>query len=159
MKLLAPLDVTLLLYDPYCTPEVAAQYLVEKFQARQPSLIELKRGLIPDSKPANSAKIPVHHHHRVHHPATHKPVETATPAPIIVNPAPIEIIINPAPISSTNASASSLATSRSAPAIAGSRSAYMASTAGNIRSRIRRFVPPGPSMIDQRPDAHSESRP
>jgi phosphoglycerate dehydrogenase-like enzyme len=26
MKLLAPLDVTLLLYDPYCTPEVAAQH-------------------------------------------------------------------------------------------------------------------------------------
>ena len=41
------------------TPEVAAQFLVEKFQARQPSLIELKRGLIPDSKPAKvaSAKI------------------------------------------------------------------------------------------------------
>jgi S-adenosylmethionine/arginine decarboxylase-like enzyme len=37
------------------TPEVAAQYLVEKFQARQPSLIELKRGLIPDSKPAKVA--------------------------------------------------------------------------------------------------------
>jgi phosphoglycerate dehydrogenase-like enzyme len=26
MKLLAPLDVTLLLYDPYCTPAIAAQY-------------------------------------------------------------------------------------------------------------------------------------
>ncbi|MEO7912881.1 MAG: NAD(P)-dependent oxidoreductase, partial [Roseiflexaceae bacterium] len=26
MKLLAPLDATLLLYDPYCTPEVAAQH-------------------------------------------------------------------------------------------------------------------------------------
>src|SRR5215213_8817189 len=26
MRLLAPLDVTLLLYDPYCTPEVAAQH-------------------------------------------------------------------------------------------------------------------------------------
>src|SRR4029079_10227661 len=26
MKLLAPLDVTLLLYDPYCTPEIAAQH-------------------------------------------------------------------------------------------------------------------------------------
>ena len=37
------------------TPEDAAQYLVEKFQARQPSLIELKRGLIPDSKPAKVA--------------------------------------------------------------------------------------------------------
>src|SRR5213596_710739 len=37
------------------TPEVAAQYLVLKFQARQPSLIELKRGLIPDSKPAKVA--------------------------------------------------------------------------------------------------------
>lgn len=32
--------------------ELAAQYLVEKFQSRQPSLMELKRGLIPDSKPA-----------------------------------------------------------------------------------------------------------
>ena len=37
------------------SPEVAAQYLVEKFQSRQPSLIELKRGLIPDSKPAKVA--------------------------------------------------------------------------------------------------------
>jgi len=37
------------------SPEVAAQYLVEKFQARQPSLIELKRGLIPDSKSAKVA--------------------------------------------------------------------------------------------------------
>jgi len=32
--------------------ELAAQHLVEKFQSRQPSLMELKRGLIPDSKPA-----------------------------------------------------------------------------------------------------------
>jgi len=32
--------------------ELAAQYLVEKFQSRQPSLMELKRGLIPDSQPA-----------------------------------------------------------------------------------------------------------
>lgn len=31
--------------------EVAAQYLVEKFQSRRPALMELKRGLIPDSKP------------------------------------------------------------------------------------------------------------
>ena len=38
--------------------ELAAQYLVEKFQSRQPSLMELKRGLIPDSKPAKvSAKV------------------------------------------------------------------------------------------------------
>jgi len=41
------------------TPEVAAQYLVQKFQARQPSLIELKRGLIPDSKPAKVASAKV----------------------------------------------------------------------------------------------------
>lgn len=34
------------------SPDVAAQYLVEKFQSRQPSLMELKRGLIPDSKPS-----------------------------------------------------------------------------------------------------------
>ena len=40
-------------------PEVAAQYLVQKFQARQPSLIELKRGLIPDSKPAKVASAKV----------------------------------------------------------------------------------------------------
>ena len=38
--------------------ELAAQYLVDKFQSRQPSLMELKRGLIPDSKPAKvSAKV------------------------------------------------------------------------------------------------------
>jgi S-adenosylmethionine decarboxylase proenzyme len=37
-------------------PEVAAQYLVDKFQARHPSLFEMKRGLIPDSKPAKVAK-------------------------------------------------------------------------------------------------------
>ena len=38
--------------------EVAAQYLVEKFQSRQPSLIELKRGLISDSNPAKvSSKV------------------------------------------------------------------------------------------------------
>jgi S-adenosylmethionine decarboxylase len=34
------------------SPEVAAQYFVEKFQARQPALMEIKRGMIPDSKPA-----------------------------------------------------------------------------------------------------------
>lgn len=36
-------------------PEVAAQFLVEKFQARNPSLFEMKRGLIPDAKPAKVA--------------------------------------------------------------------------------------------------------
>lgn len=38
-------------------PEVAAQYFVDKFQARHPSLFEMKRGLIPDSKPAKVAKV------------------------------------------------------------------------------------------------------
>jgi S-adenosylmethionine decarboxylase len=39
-------------------PEIAVQYLVEKFQSRQPALMELKRGLIPDSKPPKvSAKV------------------------------------------------------------------------------------------------------
>ncbi len=37
------------------SPEVAAQYLVQKFQSRQPSLMELKRGLIPDYKPSKVA--------------------------------------------------------------------------------------------------------
>lgn len=37
------------------SPEIAAQYLVQKFQSRQPSLMELKRGLIPDSKPSKVA--------------------------------------------------------------------------------------------------------
>ena len=37
------------------SPDVAAQYLVQKFQSRQPSLMELKRGLIPDSKPSKVA--------------------------------------------------------------------------------------------------------
>ena len=32
--------------------EVAAQYLVEKFQSRRPALTELKRGLISDAKPS-----------------------------------------------------------------------------------------------------------
>ena len=41
------------------SPEIAAQFLVEKFQARQPSLMELKRGLIPDSKPARVASAKV----------------------------------------------------------------------------------------------------
>ena len=36
-------------------PEVAAEFLVEKFQARNPSLFEMKRGLIPDAKPAKVA--------------------------------------------------------------------------------------------------------
>ena len=38
-------------------PEVAAQYFVDKFQARYPSLFEMKRGLIPDAKPAKVAKV------------------------------------------------------------------------------------------------------
>lgn len=38
--------------------DVAAQYLVEKFQSRQPTLMELKRGLISDSSPAKvSSKV------------------------------------------------------------------------------------------------------
>ena len=40
-------------------PEVAAQFLVDKFQARNPSLFEMKRGLIPDSKPAKVASAKV----------------------------------------------------------------------------------------------------
>ena len=40
-------------------PEVAAQFLVEKFQARNPSLFEMKRGLIPDAKPAKVATVKV----------------------------------------------------------------------------------------------------
>ncbi len=39
------------------SPEVAAKYLVDKFQARNPSLFEMKRGLIPDSKPTKIAKV------------------------------------------------------------------------------------------------------
>jgi len=35
--------------------KLAVQYLVEKFQSRQPTLMELKRGLIPDSKPSKVA--------------------------------------------------------------------------------------------------------
>jgi len=34
------------------SPEAAAQYFVDKFQARHPALFELKRGIIPDPKPA-----------------------------------------------------------------------------------------------------------
>jgi len=34
------------------SPEIAAQYLVEKFQARHPSLVELRRGVLPNPKPA-----------------------------------------------------------------------------------------------------------
>jgi S-adenosylmethionine decarboxylase len=37
-------------------PEIAAQYLVEQFQSRQPSLIELKRGMMPRSKATKAAK-------------------------------------------------------------------------------------------------------
>lgn len=37
------------------TPELAAQYFVDRFQARHPALFELKRGMIPDSKPAKVA--------------------------------------------------------------------------------------------------------
>jgi S-adenosylmethionine decarboxylase len=38
-------------------PEVAAQFFVDKFQARHPSLFEMKRGLITDSKPAKVPKV------------------------------------------------------------------------------------------------------
>jgi len=37
-------------------PEVAAQYIVEQFQSRRPSLMELKRGMMPASKPTKVAK-------------------------------------------------------------------------------------------------------
>ena len=37
-------------------PEMAAQYLVERFQSRYPSLVELKRGMLPASKTAKVAK-------------------------------------------------------------------------------------------------------
>ena len=37
-------------------PEAAAQYLVDKFQSRQPSLMELKRGMLPMTKTAKVAK-------------------------------------------------------------------------------------------------------
>jgi S-adenosylmethionine decarboxylase len=37
-------------------PEIAAQYFVEQFQSRQPSLIELKRGMLSSPKPAKAAK-------------------------------------------------------------------------------------------------------
>jgi S-adenosylmethionine decarboxylase proenzyme len=37
-------------------PDMAAQYFVEKFQSRQPSLVELKRGMLPISKTAKVAK-------------------------------------------------------------------------------------------------------
>jgi S-adenosylmethionine decarboxylase len=36
-------------------PESAAQYLVEKFQSRQPALMELKRGMLPIRKSAKVA--------------------------------------------------------------------------------------------------------
>ena len=39
------------------SPEVAAQYMVEKFQARHPSLVELKRGVLPNPKPAKVGKV------------------------------------------------------------------------------------------------------
>jgi hypothetical protein len=37
-------------------PEVAAEFLVEKFQCRQPALVELKRGMLPSTKTAKVAK-------------------------------------------------------------------------------------------------------
>ena len=37
-------------------PEAAVQYLVDKFQSRQPSLMELKRGMLPITKTAKVAK-------------------------------------------------------------------------------------------------------
>jgi S-adenosylmethionine decarboxylase len=37
-------------------PEIAAQYFVEKFESRQPSLIELKRGMLSSPKLAKAAK-------------------------------------------------------------------------------------------------------
>ncbi len=39
------------------SPEIAAQYLVEKFQARHPSLVELRRGVLPNPKPAKVGKV------------------------------------------------------------------------------------------------------
>ena len=36
-------------------PEVAARFFVDKFQARNPSLVEMKRGILPDAKPAKVA--------------------------------------------------------------------------------------------------------
>jgi S-adenosylmethionine decarboxylase len=36
-------------------PETAAQYLVQKFQSRQPALMELKRGMLPIAKTAKVA--------------------------------------------------------------------------------------------------------
>ena len=36
--------------------EAAVQYLVDKFQSRQPSLMELKRGMLPMTKTAKVAK-------------------------------------------------------------------------------------------------------
>lgn len=38
------------------SPEIAAQYFVEKFQSRQPSMVELKRGMLPTIKTAKVAK-------------------------------------------------------------------------------------------------------
>ena len=37
-------------------PEVAVQYFVDKFQARHPTIFELKRGIIQDPKPAKIGK-------------------------------------------------------------------------------------------------------
>ena len=37
-------------------PEIAAQYFVEKFQSRQPSMMELKRGMLPTTKTAKVTK-------------------------------------------------------------------------------------------------------
>ena len=39
------------------SPEIAAQYLVEKFQARHPSLVELRRGVLPNPTPAKVGKV------------------------------------------------------------------------------------------------------
>jgi S-adenosylmethionine decarboxylase len=41
--------------DTLC-PEIAAQYLVEQFQSRQPALMEVKRGMMPRPKATKVAK-------------------------------------------------------------------------------------------------------